>query len=171
MKIFLVGLPGSGKTSLARVLAKELHLPFVDLDAEIERQEGRPVKLIFKEKGEQHFREVESRELLKWCHASADFVMATGGGAPCYFNNMAAINAAGVSIFLDVPIRVIVERMLRSRLDERPLLAAAGPDGLKEQMEFLRSHRLPYYQQAAITLRGEAISVEQVLEALPPRQA
>jgi shikimate kinase len=171
MKVFLVGLPGSGKTSLGRMLAKALHVPFVDLDAEIERQDGRPVKGIFKEEGENRFREMEAAVLEKFCNAPTDFVMATGGGAPCYFNNMDAINRAGVSVFLDVPVRVIVERMMRSHLEDRPLLAAAGPDGLKEQIEFLRSHRLAYYQRASVTVAGDTITAEQVLKALPVRES
>ncbi|MFZ5971079.1 MAG: shikimate kinase [Bacteroidota bacterium] len=168
MKIFLVGLPGSGKTSLGRELASALTLPFFDLDKEIERHEQKLVKDLFKEKGEPYFRQLESDLLAKACRSDKQFVMATGGGAPCFFDNMEKINRAGISIFLDVPASEIMRRMLASKLENRPLLAASGKDGLKDQIEFLRSNRINTYRQAQFTFQGEAISVQQVLAAINP---
>jgi shikimate kinase len=166
MKIFLLGLPGSGKTTLGKKLATTLQLPFVDLDKEIERKEGKPIREIFAEKKEDYFRKVESAELKRWCDSADDFVMATGGGAPCFFDNLEVINRSGKSIFLDVPASEIVRRMSLGPIEKRPLLAAGGKDGLKDSIEFLRSNRLSYYRQAAITLSGSEISVVEMTDAL-----
>lgn len=166
MKIFLLGLPGSGKTTLGRKLAAALQLPFVDLDKEIEKTEGKQIKEIFAEKKEDYFRKLESSELKKWCEKPGDFVMATGGGAPCFFDNIDVINRSGKSLFLDVPATEIVRRMSIAPIEKRPLLAASGKDGLKDSIEFLRSNRLRYYNQASITLSGTVITAEQMVEAL-----
>jgi shikimate kinase len=166
MKIFLLGLPGSGKTTLGKKLAATLQLPFIDLDKEIERREGKPIREIFAEKKEDYFRRLESAELRKWCESAGDFVMATGGGAPCFFDNIDRINQSGKSIFLDVPASEIVRRMSLVPIEKRPLLAAAGKDGLKDSIEFLRSNRLSYYRQAAITMSGLDISVGEMADAL-----
>lgn len=166
MKIILIGLPGSGKTTLGRELARSLQLPFVDLDNEIEKTEGAAIKVIFSEKKEDYFRQLESNVLKKWCASSDSFVMATGGGAPCFFDNMEQINRAGTSIFLDVSSQEIIRRMMTSKIEERPLLAASGVDGLKEKIESMRANRIGFYQQAHITLTGTTIELQQALAAL-----
>ena len=166
MKIFLLGLPGSGKTTLGKKLAAELRLSFVDLDKEIEKTEGKPIREIFAEKKEDYFRKLESAELKKWCEKPTDFVMATGGGAPCFFDNIEVINKSGKSIFLDVPASEIVRRMSLGPIEKRPLLAAGGKDGLKDSIEFLRSNRLSYYKQASIIFSSIDISIQQLADAL-----
>jgi shikimate kinase len=166
MKVFLLGLPGSGKTTLGKKLASALKLPFVDLDKEIERKEGKPIPEIFAEKKEDYFRQVESSLLKKWCSRPDDFVMATGGGAPCFFDNIQVINKSGKSIFLDVPASEIVRRMSRAGVEKRPLLAASGIDGLKDHIEFMRSNRISYYGQAAFVFPGPVIHVQDMIDAL-----
>ena len=99
MKIFLIGLPGSGKSTIGKSLALELSYPFIDLDLDIEKAEGRTIKQIFKQMHEGYFRQLESKALKKYCQSQDSFVMATGGGAPCFFDNMEQINQAGKSVF------------------------------------------------------------------------
>ncbi len=156
MKVFLLGLPGSGKSTMGRQLAAGLSLPFVDLDEEIERETGRSVQLIFKESGESFFREEEARVLREWCASATDFVMATGGGTPCFHDNLATINQVGASVFLDVPARIIVERILKTDLSSRPLFAGVRPENLKEAIEFMRTQRMPFYRQAQLTVDHQA---------------
>jgi len=168
MKVFLLGLPGSGKTTLGKALSIALRLPFVDLDSEIERQEGKKITEIFAENGEAYFRNLESIELKKRCTSKAEFVMATGGGTPCFFDNMDWINRAGKSIFLDVPAREIVRRMERTSLLERPLLGSLPPEEVRNKIEQMRSERIHFYQQAMITLSGESITAEDVIKKMDP---
>ncbi len=166
MKIFLLGLPGSGKTTLGKELSNLLRLSFIDLDLEIERHAGKKITEIFKLWGENYFRELESKELKKLCSSTSDFVMATGGGTPCFFDNMAWINKSGDSIFLDVSAREIARRIAHAQLTDRPLLASQHPDQLKDHIEQIRSNRLYYYTQALLTLKGEVITASEITRRL-----
>ena len=168
MKIFLIGLPGSGKSTIGKELAKALNLAFVDLDAEIEAKEGMPVREIFSMKAEHYYRQVESASLKEWCAKPESYLMATGGGAPCFFSNMELINESGISVFLDTSVREIARRMMKSNLATRPLLASSSLDEVKDRIEFLRSHRMPFYRQAHITVSGDEITIPQILEQLKP---
>lgn len=168
MKIFLIGLPGSGKTTVGRKLAATLQLPFVDLDKEIEKAEGQSIPTIFKDKKEEYFRKVESAQLKLWANSNDEFVMATGGGAPCFFDNMEVIKATGQSIFLDVPASEIAKRISRTRVEQRPLLAGRGQnvEELKDHIEFMRSNRISYYKQASITLTGNTVNIDDIITQL-----
>ena len=166
MKIFLIGLPGSGKSTIGKSLALELSCPFVDLDLEIEKQEGRTIKQIFKQMHEGYFRQIESKALKKYCQSVDSFVMATGGGAPCFLDNMEQINIAGRSIFLDVPPREIAKRIMNSHISERPLFATDNAESLKDRVEFMRSQRISFYKQAHVTITGERIEIKALVEKL-----
>ena len=166
MKIFLLGLPGSGKTTLGKELAGLLGLRFVDLDLEIERGAAKKITEIFGENGEDYFRELESLELRKWCTSPERFVMATGGGAPCFMDNMETINQSGKSIFLDVPAGVLAARIQLDGLAERPLLASLQSDELMGKIQLLRSNRIVFYERAHFILSGEAITSAEMVEKL-----
>ena len=166
MKIFLIGLPGSGKSTIGKALAKGLKISFVDLDKEIEKEEGMTPSEIFAMKKEEYFRKVESKELKRLCTSPSGFVMATGGGTPCFFDNMEVINRSGISIFLDVSAREVSERMLKTDLAKRPLLAKSSGDEVKDRIEFLRSSRISFYKQAHIIIDGDQITVEELIRLI-----
>ena len=166
MKIFLIGLPGCGKSTLGKQLAENLKIPFVDLDVEIEKSVGNTIKDIFKKYGESFFRKEESEQLHRFSEGYDDFVMATGGGVPVFFDNMKFMNQHGCTIFLDVPAREIAQRILKTKLDERPLLGSTHPDELKDQIEFLRSQRISFYQQAQIRIVNDTIQLSEIINAL-----
>lgn len=166
MKIYLIGLPGCGKSTLGKQLSRKLNIPFIDLDVEIERSMDLPIKDIFKKFGEPSFRKTETAMLKNISVQREEFVMATGGGAPIFFDNMIFMNNQGRTIFMDVPAREIADRISSSNLEERPLLARLAPDELKDQIEFLRSQRINFYNQASLRVEGNSIGVEDVLGKL-----
>lgn len=147
MKFFVVGYMASGKTTFGKELAGDKGLPFLDLDECIEEREGRSILEIFATDGERYFRETERRVLHELCGERDEFVMATGGGTPCFFDNMEYMNSMGSTLFLNTSLFVIVERLKKQRAD-RPLLAVYSDNELEF---FVREHlesRLPFYLKA-----------------------
>ncbi|MEM6841106.1 MAG: shikimate kinase [Bacteroidota bacterium] len=155
MKLFLVGLPGSGKSTLGKQLAGQIELPFIDLDDVIEAAAQQPIREIFAQQGEDYFRRLEQKSLLDTIAQNLEFVMATGGGAPCFFDNMQKMNQAGTTIFVDTPVVIITERMKKEGVAVRPLLHELNTDNFAEAFYQKFAHRLPYYQQAKITVTSE----------------
>ena len=162
--IYLLGMPSSGKSTLGRGLARTLNCPFVDMDKRIETREGMSISEIFNLKGEDFFRKVES-EVLKALPTDERQVISTGGGVPCFFDNLAFIKTYGLSIFLDVPPTVLAQRMLYTRKDDRPLYRKTSPAELLATLETTYEKRLPFYRQADVTVSGET-TVDQLLETL-----
>jgi shikimate kinase len=161
MKIYLIGMPGSGKSTLGRKLASALAIRFIDLDHEIEQNEGKVISQIFAELGEDEFRKIESNQLHAWASAQGQFVIATGGGAPCFLNGIDLINETGISIFLDVPVNELVRRLKENK--DRPLLQSAD---LEERLTSLRNKRIDVYAQAHVVISDPSVSIEQLLEIL-----
>ncbi len=161
MKVYLVGMPGSGKSTLGKQLAVHLSIPFVDLDTEIERSEGKKIPDIFSTQGEAYFRKIESALLHQWAESKKDFVMATGGGAPCHHHGMDIINRTGTSVFLDVPVSEILERIKNN--NDRPLIAGDLYEREQKLIEIAKV-RLPFYRQAHIIT--DKIDLQQLLMAI-----
>ena len=164
MKIFLIGMPGSGKTTLGKELAANLMIDFIDLDSEIEKSEQKSIAEIFSQKGEDYFRLLEAQTLRLFTAAPYSFVMATGGGTPCFHQGLDAINANGMSIFLDVPVKHLVARVIKNQ--DRPLLHSLQETGLKEKLESLREQRLSCYLQASFVVANPTL--EKILKKLKP---
>ena len=147
MKYFIVGYMASGKSTVGKELAKDKGLPFLDLDECVESREGRSISEIFAKEGEEYFRKREREILHEICNEADEFVLATGGGTPCFFDNMDYMNQAGTTVFLNTSPLVIVDRLKRQRAD-RPLLAMYSDDELEF---FVREHlesRLSFYLKA-----------------------
>jgi shikimate kinase len=153
MKIFITGMPGCGKSTFGRKAAAELNLEFIDLDKEIINEEQMPITDIFELKGEDYFRKIESRLLKEICSRKNDFIMATGGGAPCFFDNMDFMNEQGFTIFIDTTIDILLERLSSSGINKRPLLKKMGEDNLFNGLTEKLNYRLPYYNKAKIKFK------------------
>ena len=138
--IYLVGLPGSGKTTNGKFIANELSYSFVDVDDKIEESVGMSISSIFKQLGESRFREIERDELRKI--NSKNTIISTGGGAPCFLDNMEWMNENGFTLFLNADPRIILERTKSA--SHRPLMKNDPETALNE----LYKKRLPMYQQA-----------------------
>lgn len=165
MKIFLIGLMGSGKSFLGKKISQSVNLPFIDLDKEIEKQEGLSVNKIFSTKGQEYFRTVEAATLRK-CSEAKEFVMATGGGAPCFHDNMAFIKQNGTSVFLDTPIEEILKRLNKNQKDKRPLLEDVSDNKIGETLEAMLNKRLPIYDQADFIVNGYSITAFEVIQLI-----
>ena len=161
--IFLIGMPSSGKSTLGKRIADALHYRFVDTDKLIIREEGRSIADIFAQSGEDYFREVE-RRVLKTIRPGGSLVISTGGGMPCFHDNMTYINSAGVSVFLDVPIEILVRRIVAHGQEDRPLNNATDPD-LPATLRKRYETRWPVYSQANIIVPGETTE-EEILHRL-----
>ena len=148
--IFLVGFMGSGKTTLGRTLSAKMNLQFIDLDIFIENRFCRSVKQIFAERGEEAFRKIERNMLLEVCDFE-DTIVACGGGTPCHFDNMEVMNRAGITVFLDVPVPVLLARLRVARAG-RPLLAGMDDAELLRFVTQALAARRPFYGRSALRL-------------------
>ena len=166
MKIVLVGYMGSGKTTIGKILAKELSIKFLDLDDYIEETEGQTIKSIFAEKGEIYFRKVESNHLNELLGSDENLVLSTGGGTPCYGNNMDNIVHASSNVFyIRVSIPELVNR-LSAQKETRPLIKNTDIDDLPE---FIGKHlfeRSYYYNMAHHSIMGDGKSPEKISEEI-----
>lgn len=145
-RIFLIGYMGSGKTTLGRALAKELGLQFIDMDSYIETRFCKTISKIFAEKGEDGFREIERRIL----HEVGDFedvIISTGGGTPCFFDNVEYMNGQGTTVFLDVPEERLFIRLSIAR-NNRPLIKDKSDDELRNFITEQLAKRRPHYEKA-----------------------
>ena len=160
--IYLVGMPSSGKSTLGKSLARLLRYRFIDTDRLIVQKTKLSIPQIFEQKGERYFREVE-REVLHALPVQHPVVVATGGGLPCFFDNMTYIRKTGLSVFLDIPISSIAQRIRLHAKDDRPLLSHV--QDLEAELKLKYTHRLAYYAQADLRI-STPISATELLHLL-----
>ena len=156
MKLFLIGMMGTGKSYWAKKLSKKLKTGAYDLDYLIESHEERSIAEIFSEDGENYFRKSEAK-ILRWFAEKKLFVLATGGGTPCFHENMEWMNKHGVTVWIDEPLDVLVERLIPEK-DHRPLIQHLANEELQEFLSGKLAERTHFYQQATYHLQGNAIS-------------
>ncbi|MCX2741982.1 shikimate kinase [Pontibacter anaerobius] len=166
MRIFLIGMMGSGKTTLGRQLAQRIGYTFVDLDEYIVRQQGQSIAQIFERQGQEHFRKLERQALEEVVQQYEQAVVSTGGGAPCFFNNIDFINLHGESFYLKVPVEQLLQRLLDQGQAERPLLAGKSPAELKVYLTETLAHRKQFYERAKHTLAEASPTTESFLRLL-----
>jgi len=164
MKIFLIGFMGCGKSKLGKSLSTKTEQPFLDLDDLVEAKCELSIPEIFAAFGESGFRERE-KEVLQSSLLAEDTIIATGGGAPCFFDNMNWMNQNGLTIFIDTPTKVLADRLINARV-ERPLVKGKSLNELIDFIDLKLKERRPFYEQAQITLKGVDLNVEMLLEAI-----
>jgi len=165
VKIFLIGFMGSGKTYWGRLLGEKLRLPFFDLDEQVESSEGKPINRIFAEDGEEYFRLLEKDTLHILTESHDSFVMATGGGTPCYFNNIEYMKKAGTTVWINTPVELLFERLLNEK-NNRPLIKELNDAQLKSFIIKKFSDRKIYYEQADLVVDEEDKSMDIILNKL-----
>lgn len=159
--IILVGYMGSGKSTIGRMLAEQLGSNFIDSDSAIEVQTGKTIREIFAEKGEDHFRDLEHT----FCESLADLkpsVIATGGGLPCFHNNMDRLKAHGVVVYVNASLQTLARRLKEERAI-RPLVAELDDNAIFPFVEEQLTWRKEYYKQAHIFLPNELHKPDKVV--------
>ena len=162
MKIVLLGYMGCGKSVIGAFLAKQLQIPFYDLDQEIENETHNSITELFQSKGEIYFRKKENEVLKTFLTKEQDFVLGLGGGTPCYYNNHELLLQDGVfSVYLKATVDTLVSRLIKEKA-QRPLLHNQDKVSLKD---FINKHlfdRNFYYHQATKIVTVDDKSVEQI---------
>jgi len=163
-RIFIIGYMGAGKTSVGRSLAQRMNLNYIDTDQYIEKRYRKKVSEIFASEGEERFREIEHRILLEVSEFE-DIVISTGGGLPCFYDNMTHMNQTGVTIYLDVPVEELADRLKISK-NIRPVLKKRSGN---ELIEFVNEHlsaRKPFYERANIWYKAGSMYSKEDIERL-----
>lgn len=154
--IFLVGMPGAGKSYWAEKISTAYNLSLVDLDKRIEGREGQTIKNIFRSKGEAYFRNLETTLLLELvADKQNDVIVACGGGTPCFADNLKNMQQAGNIVYLRANIESLLKR-LENEVLHRPLLQKGD---LRSYLQDLLNKRKPIYEQAHYILDTETISL------------
>lgn len=166
MKIFLIGYMGCGKSTKAKQLAHRLNVPVIDLDAEIVSKTGKSIAEYFAEFGESGFRNYES-EMLKNFNYPESCVVATGGGLPCFFDNMEWMNAHGETIYLEMEPAALVSRLHNRQ--KRPLIKDLNDEQLLVFIKEKLAERNPFYKQAKIIVDAFNLDVERLEEIVSNR--
>ena len=165
MKIFLVGYMGSGKSTLGPKIAKRMNMGFIDLDKEIEAREQRSINAIFFHDGEDAFRKIEQQVLADIIKKQDGFVMATGGGTPCYFTNMALMKKSGLTMYLSMPAKALATRVVATA-DQRPLLRGLSELEMQTFISDQLNQRLPFYKKASMTVNGLSVDLDLLMQEL-----
>ena len=164
IRIFLIGYMGAGKTTLGKSLACRMNLRYIDTDHFIENRYRKKISDIFACEGEARFREIEHRILLEISEFE-DVVISTGGGLPCFNDNMTLMNDKGITVYLDVPVEELAARLDVSKTVRPVLKKRSG----SELMEFIKDNinvRESFYEQSKIRIFAGRMSTKNDVERL-----
>jgi shikimate kinase len=165
MKIFLIGFMGCGKTHWGKILSDKLHFPFFDLDEKIVEHKGKSIGEIFKTEGEEQFRLLEKDVLHLLTESHESFVMATGGGTPCFFNNIDYLKKQGTVVWINCSTDCLYNRLIKEKA-QRPLIKNIRNEELKSYIIRKYSSRKIFYQQATVILPEEVITIENLVNKI-----
>jgi len=160
MRIYLIGYMGCGKSTLGRKLSKHLDVQFIDMDHYIEERNCKTIPQIFAEEGEAEFRNKE-RKALKELSEFTNIVIATGGGAPCFFDNIHVMNSTGKTIYLNIDPKILADRLLKSKT-ERPLIKGKSREELVRFIDETLNKRNEFYMQAKYQITQPDIDLNEV---------
>ncbi len=163
--IFLIGFMGCGKTTLGKKTATVMDQPFLDLDELVTQRIGMSIPEYFSKYGEHAFREQERKALHELAHLD-NGIVATGGGAPCYNDNMEWMNTKGITVYLKMSAEALFSRLSQKERQTRPLLKEKNDEQLLTFIKTKLLEREPYYSLAQITLDAIKIKPKSLLKEL-----
>lgn len=161
MRIFLIGYMGAGKTTLGQRLSEAMALQFADLDGHIEKSERRTIPEIFEKEGEAGFRGVERKALHSLADSTDEMVIATGGGTPCFYDNMEFMNKNGITLYLKLDIPSLVFR-LQHDAAVRPLIHGMSPEQLTNFVQQHLEERKEFYEESQIEINALGMSEKKI---------
>jgi shikimate kinase len=164
MKVFIIGFMGCGKTTWGRKLANHLGFDFLDLDHVFEAKVGKTITEYFTEYGQDAFREMEST-ILKETDYPENVIVSTGGGLPCFFDNMAWMNTHGQSLYIKLSPKTLAERLDKGKTT-RPLILGKHGEELVAFIAEKLAERESFYEQATHIVNGIDMSVERLVDVL-----
>lgn len=165
MKIFLIGFMGSGKSYWGRRLSLKLGIPFFDLDEQVTGHAGKTIPEIFASEGEEQFRLLEKEVLYIISESHESFVMACGGGTPCFFNNIEYMNNAGITVWINPAPQVLFERLVNEK-PGRPLIRDLSDEQLRSFISRKYADRKIYYEQAGVIVEDEPLQLDKMVEKI-----
>jgi shikimate kinase len=152
-RIYLIGFMGCGKSTMGKALAQSMGWQFADLDDLFEKKHGMTISDFFKAQGEEGFRNAE-RDMLTDSFMMDRMVLATGGGAPCFFDNMERMNRNGLAIYLKLPPLALVKRLHNGK-HSRPLIADKSDDEMLGFITQKLAEREPFYNKATLVIEDD----------------
>jgi len=162
MTIYLIGSMGVGKSSLGRMIAENLKIPFLDTDDEVVSREGLSINTIFKTRGESYFRDLET-EILTQIDSTKSQIIATGGGLPMYNNNMDYMLTSGVVVYLQMNVEKIIMQVYRDRY-KRPTVKSLSIEDLEHKLKTMLRLRIPVYERAHLVFERKIDRKQESLE-------
>ncbi|HYQ55707.1 MAG TPA: shikimate kinase [Draconibacterium sp.] len=164
MRIYLIGYMGCGKSRLGKRLSEHLGVQFVDMDDYIEERNCKTIPQIFADHGEDGFRKRE-RKALEELSEFTDIVIATGGGAPCFFDNIDLMNKTGKTVFLNIDPVILADRLMNSKT-ERPLIKGKSREELVAFIDETLKKRKQFYSQAQFEITEPDFSLDRLQEMI-----
>ncbi len=165
MKIFLIGFMGCGKTHWGKLLSQKMQAPFFDLDEKLVEQDGREINEIFSASGEEYFRMLEKDVLHILSESHETFIMACGGGTPCFFNNIDYMKKHGTTVWINCSTECLHKRLLKEK-ENRPLIRAVPDSELRSHIVKKLSDRKIFYQQADVIINEDDLTLEKLIEKI-----
>ncbi|MFA6933261.1 MAG: shikimate kinase [Bacteroidales bacterium] len=164
MRIFLVGFMFSGKSTVGKLLAKSMGYEHIDTDHMFESLYNISINDFFEKYGQDLFRELEHKLLLTLIEKD-NIVISTGGGLPCFHNNMELIKQNGISIHINMSFKSIIHRQKKSKKN-RPLLKNKSQEEIEIFLQDLLAKRIDIYNQSNIIIKGEDLSIKELKEKI-----
>ncbi|MCK5823921.1 MAG: shikimate kinase [Ichthyobacteriaceae bacterium] len=162
--ITLLGYMGSGKSTYGQLLSLKLGIKFIDLDDYIESETKMTVSEIFKEKGENWFREFEKQSLRKLV-SGGDVVLSLGGGTPVYFDNMDFVNQHSKSVYLNASVDTLFMYLSKNR-SKRPIIKDLTDEELHGFIATHLSKRVDFYNKAEFNVITDFKSIKEIVEEI-----
>jgi shikimate kinase len=160
-RLYLIGFTGSGKSSIGKKLANLLGFDFFDTDVEIEKMTGKSIVEIFETEGETFFRKKE-RDVITKLSQKENIVISTGGGTPCFFDNMQRMNQTGLTVYLHATPTMLKQRILRQKA-QKPLLKNVPDEQLTDYIAQLLQRRETVYRQSQIVVEAFNLTAKKLL--------